>query len=420
MPINDSGFYKIEVDQTEMNNNNQFSSVFRPYVTSIRTHGAGRVDETHRSTPKTNYLVKKDDGKMYLNSNLMRDQMDGLLRHLKNIAMEERDYSNTGAARTVLLRYSKVINTTCNPIVKLFLSMFPDVKVDYVPQFSISYDQLPLKAKTWMNRSSTLLTSELKDKVRSRGGTLVAKYAKDCGEDSSITWRIAISPMDILRKDAYSGCNVIDVLVILKDIRVVALARFSRHDFSTYHIKSGLLWAMDQTPGLNRQELIDVTLKKLSSFYANRHLPDFFIQNCNLIKSVPEQIAKDISDLLEHTRVNFESVIDACKKRQIAFRHDQKSNVAKVITRTCVLRMLVLKIFLTLMKWFPRLSNYVISKCFNYVLLKILFGNDYKRNKNYPYEELKDIFLRQKDHQFQRLLSETALSISDMIIKLLD
>ena len=184
-------------------------------------------------TPTVSYLFAGDDGKTYLNSNLMRNQMNGLLGHLKNIKMEERDYSNTGAARTVLLRYCKVINTTCNLWVKFFLSIFPDVEVDYVPQFVIPYEYLPANAKIWHERKSALLTNNLKNKIKCRGGGLVAKYDKDCGENSSMTWRISLSPMDLLHKDAYSGCNVIEVLIILKDIRKVAFSQFCKHDLST-------------------------------------------------------------------------------------------------------------------------------------------------------------------------------------------
>ena len=92
----------------------------------------------------------------------------------------------------------------------------------------------------------------------------MAKYSTHCGENSNITWRISISPMDLLKKDAYSGCNVIDVLVILKDIRVMKFSQFSRKDFGTYHIKSALLWSMEEVSGLRREELFSISLL---SFY---------------------------------------------------------------------------------------------------------------------------------------------------------
>ena len=202
----------------------------------------------------------------------------------------------------------------------------------------------------------------------------MAKYSTHCGENSNITWRISISPMDLLKKDAYSGCNVIDVLVILKDIRKVVFSHFSRKDFSTYHIKSALLWSMEKEYGLQRQELIDVTLKNLLLFYSKRHLPDFFNEKINLIQSVPENIAKNIEDLLEDVRLNIDTVIDSCERSKAQFRLNQKAKVAKISRKPCFLRKLLLKLFLVLMLWFPRLSRYVISKCFNYILLKILFG----------------------------------------------
>ena len=55
VPVNDSGFYKIEVDQAKVNNNH-FESVFRPYVTSIQTHGGGMTSTAKPETPIANYL----------------------------------------------------------------------------------------------------------------------------------------------------------------------------------------------------------------------------------------------------------------------------------------------------------------------------------------------------------------------------
>ena len=77
VPINDSGFYKIEInDVTE--NNKSFQTVFQPYVNSIQTHGAGIFGGVAQRIGKIDYFVKGNDDKIYLNSNLMRDQMDGL------------------------------------------------------------------------------------------------------------------------------------------------------------------------------------------------------------------------------------------------------------------------------------------------------------------------------------------------------
>ena len=423
VPVNDSGFYKIEVDQAK-SNNNHFKSVFGPYVTSIQTHGAGMTSTAKLETPTVSYLFAGDDGKTYLNSNLMRNQMNGLLGHLKNIKMEERDYSNTGAARTVLLRYCKVINTTCNLWVKFFLSIFPDVEVDYVPQFVIPYEYLPANAKIWHDRQSSLLTNNLKNKIKCRGGGLVAKYEKDCGENSSITWRISLSPMDLLHKDAYSGCNVIEVLIILKDIRKVAFSQFCKHDLSTYFIKTSLLWSMEEKSHFGRHELIDATLRNLSYFYSRRHLPDFFNAQCNLIKSVPKETAKDISDISENVRTNIDTVITACKTKHVEFIRKQKSDVSTVVHKICSIRVFILKLFLSLMIWFPFLSNYVMSKCFNYILVKILFGINYLdfilKRKKYPYKLLNEILLNKKDSHLQYLLSKAGTAICNTILKVLE
>ena len=338
--------------------------------------------------------------------------------------MEERDYSNTGAARTVLLRYCKVIDTTCNLWVKFFLSIFPDVEVDYVPQFLIPYEYLPANAKIWHERQSSLLTNDLKNKIKSRRGSLVAKYDKDCGENSNMTWRISLSPMDLLNKDAYSGCNIIEVLIILKDIRKVAFSQFSKHDLSTYFIKTSLLWSMEEKSDLCRHDLLDATLRNMSSFYSRRHLPDFFNNKCNLIKSVPTETTKDISDISENVRVNIDTVIAACKTKQVEFIRKQKSDVSSVVDKVCSIRVFILKIFLSLMIWFPFLSNYVMSKCFNYIIVKILFGTNYLefmfKRKSYPYKELNEIFFDKKDRHLQYLLRKAGTAICNTILKVLD
>ena len=71
----------MKVAETQRNNLN-FSKLFEPYVIDIQSHGH-RLFTKH--VPQLNldaYLVHGNNGGTYVNSNLMRDQMDGIIHFL--------------------------------------------------------------------------------------------------------------------------------------------------------------------------------------------------------------------------------------------------------------------------------------------------------------------------------------------------
>ena len=198
--------------------------------------------------------------------------------------------------------------------------------------------------------------------------------------------------MDLFTKDVYSGCNVIDVLVILKDLRIVGLSQFLKNDLSSYYVKTTLLWCMDERQGLNRSELIDFTLQKLSSFYAETHLPDFFDEKSNLISHVPKQTTEKIRIAIEDIRKNVGSLCTECETRQNVLKQKCKEKV--------------------LGSGFNLLLPFLTKD----VLLKVFY--EYLIGSGYPKDAI-DIFYRNDDSKLEALFSKTLLALGSATNKLL-
>ena len=234
VPIKNSACYKIKVREFKKNKE-KFSNLFEPFVILIQTHGPN--DLPNFKPNFAHYLNTLSDEETYINASLMRNQMAGIIHLLKELGFEEKDYSETGAARTTTFSLSKLcVDPDSAWDFSNIISVFPDIEVDYVPQLIIPYEYLPERLHHWYDRDSNLLTDDVKEKIKSRGGVLVAKSAKQQNESSDIAWRLSISPMDLFTKDVYSGCNVIEVLVILKDLRNVGLSKYPKNDLSSYYL----------------------------------------------------------------------------------------------------------------------------------------------------------------------------------------
>ena len=330
-------------------NKDKFKSLFEPFVEQIQTHG-----NPHFHSPAANfdtYLITSDDGATYINSNIMRDQMDGILHYLKSLGFKEQDFSETGAARTVTYDLSRT------------LPFFPDVTMDYVPQFIIPYNYLPKRLKDWYERDSVILTDSIKTRIKDRGGVIVAKSPKK-NDDSETTWRMAISPGDLIREINYSGCNVMDALIILKDLRLVALPQVSKTNISSHHIKTCLLHCIETSQNLSIQQLVNETLNRLSDCYREQNLPDFFDLNCNLIENIDKEVAQEISEKLYEVREKTDDYLDECLIKKRVF----KTSLKEKILAHGSLKVNLLRMCCDFMLRFSFISSYVVFRVVNKII----------------------------------------------------
>ena len=330
-------------------NKDKFTSLFEPFVQQIQTHG-----NPHFYSPEANldtYLITSDDDETYINSNIMRDQMDGILHYLNSLGFKEQDFSETGAARTVTYDLSKI------------LPFFPDATMDYVPQFIIPYKYLPKRLKDWYDRDSVILTDSIKSRIKDRGGVIVAKSPQK-NDDSETTWRMAISPGDLINEVEYSGCNLKDALIILKDLRLVALPQVSRTIISSHHIKTCLLHCIERSQNLSIQQLINETLKSLSKSYREQNLPDFFDLNCNLIENIDTEVAQEISEKLNEVLENTDDYLNECLIKKRVFKASLKENILAHGS----LKVNLLKMCCDFMLRFSFISSYVVFRIMNKII----------------------------------------------------
>ena len=355
MPLEKSNLYKLKIlDSKE--SKTTFSKLFGPLAEAIQTGSNPCVFGPKPSIE--NYLVETIDGNTYLNANLMRNQMSGMLYHLQSNGWEEIDFSDSGAARTFFCKASYWFSTYQNHLSKFGEFILPDVKLDYVPQFVIPYEYLPGKLCHWMNRDSKLLESSIKKKIMARGGVAVAKSLDGQHDQSNTLWRISISPMDIFKHSKVRDNQILDVLVILKDLRIVAMSRFSKKMFSSYHIKIALLWCLEERSILSKQQLLDLTLKKLSSSYEQIFLPDFFDETCNLIGHVKKDMAAEIVTSIKSVRKKIHYWLTECQLKQAAF----KLSFSDKISHYGFLGTHFLKLVLVLTKKSPSPIKYILWK----------------------------------------------------------
>ena len=343
-------------------NNISFSELFEPYVIGIQSHG-NRTFTNH--VPQLNldsYLVHVNNGGMYVNSNLMRGQMDGIIHYLHALGFKEKDYSDTGAARTVTFSltniFPKLAAASKFPIGKALFPLVPDFDMDYVPQFLVPYEFLPNALRTWYDREYTVLSQELKNKIRSQGGVIVAKSLGNHHEEMDVTWRISINHKDIFSEINYLGCNIIDVLITMKDLFKAELSQFSKADLCSYFIKNVLLWCIEEMEGLEEEQLLNFALEKLSSCYSRQELPYFFSEDCNLIEHVEPRISCDISTQLDRIRRDRENILARCKNEYNSLEQKQREKIKKL----GFFNTQILKLSVKLMKIYPRITTFFVCK----------------------------------------------------------
>ena len=379
----------------------EFSRAFEPFVISIQTHGMPYV---YQAKPNLDtYLVSNEDKKTYINANLMRNQMDGILNYFKILGFKEHDFSNTGAARTVELKTSKLISKTKYQLGSVCNSILPDLKMDYVPQFKIPFEYLPERLRHWTRRSSALLTPAIKHKIKSRGGIAVAKSHN--GEMSKTLWRISISPMDLFNEYSCSNHYVLDALVIFKDLRIVALSRISKYELTSYHIKTALLWCMEEIQEKSRKNIVNVTLLKLSSFFRKKFLPDYFDESCNLIDNVKDDVAIYISVAIEQVLKNINFWVLECQMRQNVMKQTSRENLVTLSS----FKAMLIKIGLRSMIKYPFVAKHILIRRISRYLLK----------QGCPKEDLYAL-CRTEDVKLHALCTEMIIALLSATIKLLD
>lgn len=248
------------------------------------------------------------------------------------------------------------------------------------------------------------MTEDLKCKIKSRGGVLVAKASKSKNESSNITWRATVSHVDLFTKDTYSGCNVNEVLVILKDLRLVGLSKFSKDDLFSYCIKSTLLWCMEEVQKLNKSELVGFTLQKLSFFYNETVIPDFFDEQCNLIRHVPKTVAKEIGLAIENIRENIVPFLAECEARQRISKIAHKEK----FLRLGIIKKFHLKMLIKLGRLFPSICRYIFLR----IALPCFIGLGFQ-------EEAVKFLSENDDPKFNELIEKLMLGIFNNITEAL-
>ena len=391
--VNDTtNFYKMRVKDYEIDKD-KFSGLFEPFVEAIQTHGNPQY------APKPNfnsYLVKCNDGETYVTSNLMRDQMDGILHYFRSLGFKEEDFSETGAARTV----------TCD------LSSYghPDVTMDYVPQFIIPFQYLPKRLQDWYYRDSVLLTPAIKSKIKDRGGIIVAKSPKQSNEESKLIWRIAVSPGDLIIEAEYDGCDIRDALVILKDLRLVGLSQFSKADFPSHNLKTCLLWCIEHFQNLSILQLINITLIHVSNCYRIHHLPDFFDTKCNLIEHMKSEITREISRKVDEVRRKLDFYFAECLVRKNLFHQCLKEKIFAHGFFKAQLLKIYCKLLLKSSFLFVHMNSYLFWKLNKTACAK--WGNENS-------EDIREMLYRENDPEILPIRAAMLKSVLNNIIKIL-
>jgi len=392
----------MKVAETQRNNLN-FSKLFEPYVIDIQSHGH-RLFTKH--VPQLNldtYLVHGNNGGTYVNSNLMRDQMDGIIHFLHALGFNEKDYSDTGAARTVIGSLSKFAASSNNPIFRTLFTLVPDYELDYVPQFLVPFEFLPKALRTWYDRDCSVLSKELKDKIRLQGGVIVAKSLGDYHEEMGVTWRISVNHKDIFPEINYLGCNIIAVLITLKDLIKAELSQFSKADLCSYFIKNVLLWCIEERKELREEQLLDFALEKLSLCYSRHKLPYFFGEDCNLIEHVKPRIAYDISTQLDRIRCDREIILARCKNEYNTLEQKTKDKIKQL----GFFKIQILRLSVKLTKVCPCITTFFVSK----------FVRRYLIEAQYEEQVIDDILSRNKSPKLYFLCDKFVLAISNFILR---
>ena len=195
---------------------------------------------------------------------------------------------------------------------------------------------------------------------------MVAKSPKQDNKRSEVTWRIAISPGELIKEVEYSGCNIMDALIVIKDLRIVAMPQTPKSEFSSHHIKVCLLWCIENHRNLALLKLIDRILNRLSQCYREHFLPDYFDSNCNLIDEIKLDRAQEISVRINEVRENIDNWFRECLKRKSLFKLSMKE---KILAHG-VFKVQLLKTCCNIMMRFSFISGFIIFRIFNSYIYK--------------------------------------------------
>ena len=94
----------------------EFKCLFRPFVIDIQNHGRVNMPEYIHHKIKDAYV--ENDSRTFLSADLFRNQIGGLFELLKEGNsfgyLTQKDFSPTGAARTMALDVKTFFKTTLN------------------------------------------------------------------------------------------------------------------------------------------------------------------------------------------------------------------------------------------------------------------------------------------------------------------
>ena len=141
----------------------------------------------------------------------------------------------------------------------------------------------------WEGRHSWLIDSEVKNKIKELGGTLVAKsLSKDPARAATI-WRLSLNSSPIFDKVfkhlSQQGCNAKTVLKLIKDIKKIAFEDKERSILKSYNVRQALLHCADELGGqkVTEASLLIAIMEKVSFFLEKAFFPSFLEEKRNLI-----------------------------------------------------------------------------------------------------------------------------------------
>ena len=105
----------------------------------------------------------------------------------------------------------------------------------------------------WEGRHSWLIDSEVKNKIKELGGTLVAKSLNKDAAKAATIWRLSLNSSPIFDKVfkhlSQQGCNAKTVLKLIKDIKKIAFEDKERSILKSYNVRQALLHCADELEG---------------------------------------------------------------------------------------------------------------------------------------------------------------------------
>ena len=133
----------------------------------------------------------------------------------------------------------------------------------------------------WEGRHSWLIDSEVKNKIKELGGTLVAKSLNKDPAKAATIWRLSLNSSPIFDK----VFKHLSQLKLIKDIKKIAFEDKERSILKSYNVRQALLHCADELEGqkVTEASLLIAIMEKVSFFLEKAFFPAFLEEKRNLI-----------------------------------------------------------------------------------------------------------------------------------------